>query len=991
MNAALTNGDTYSAYAMWQMPTQMFGAAIQNIVIDSLFMNGSSFSGQVLGAMVGATPARIWYGTRGMTFTRAGSTLLNVMLGSTSSITLGNATGVDVIFVGGGGRGSGATTVSANGCTIIMQGAPVFQGMTLQSGDEGFLAIESAIAFHDTTAPMLVAAGNGNLAFNSSPAGTGVSGKGNTNKIVNVTSNANFSWGLNTANPPFIAGVTTDASPILIGGISYAVSQIPTFTNTQLSGTTTFPSTVFETGGPTLLTFGALPNGSHLQVSGSSIVGDTTTYTPTTRTLTMTAPMTCDGGSSCDLSANRTIATPVFSGSSAGLVPPSGGSSALYLNGAGTYTSPSGTGANGLGSYWVSSSTNAPVNAVNFGGLANGVIENNVTVGVSTPTIFAVTVNDIPFGLGGGFLTQSNNFFYDGGKIEIDSSDGSGIAAAFHASGVQAIDKTGGIFQVGTADAHAFQVYVGNVVRTSWDTSGGVTIASLGTGLVKSTGGLLANASSSDITTAVTWPTGVLEGTAGTLTSLSVTADDIPYGNPAGGGLLTTNNNFFFDGTKLEIDTSDGSSNAITLAKAATQVINKHGGTLTVQTDDSHGLIFKTNATTAITINPSQQVNVSSLNAGGVVISSAGQLGIGVAGADYQVPITWPAATDVLVSSSTSTAPVGDSTFTYDTTNHVESAGAVQINGVTAPSNVSFILGRSSNADRDSAQFYLGGGSQGPTGTGDGSLFEIIPSTIGVIRAGVSGGIYSTQRIHQGTWVGVSSPTINEATSLYIDGAPGVTSATVGSGQFALHIASGESSFDGTVRILAQNGGLYANSDATLSSGLPGVAHYSWQQNFINSGFGLKDNMGNIFFFSGDKASISSLNDGVADPTISSSVGATLNNIWTSNNYPPLYVAERNFSNGGRFNCYAFYVNTTGSGTDQETVELDYTTNPASTSFTNVATATVSSLVTGSSFGTSFSTSVPNGALLFVAIYRTDSAASRSIIGLNLRCQAEIY
>ena len=71
------------------------------------------------------------------------------------------------------------------------------------------------------------------------------------------------------------------------------------------------------------------------------------TGVPTARTLTMTAPMTCDGGGSCDLCANRTIATPVFAGSAAGLVPPSSGGTTAFLRADGTYAVPAGTGGSG--------------------------------------------------------------------------------------------------------------------------------------------------------------------------------------------------------------------------------------------------------------------------------------------------------------------------------------------------------------------------------------------------------------------------------------------------------------------------------------------------------------------------------------------------------------------------------------------------------------------------------------------------------------------
>lgn len=170
----------------------------------------------------------------------------------------------------------------------------------------------------------------------------------------------------------------------------------------------------------------------------------------------------------------------------------------------------------------------------------------------------------------------------------------------------------------------------------------------------------------------------------------------------------------------------------------------------------------------------------------------------------------WPAATDILVSAGASVAPVGDSVFTYDTTNHVEATPAIGVNGVSVPTNAELVTGHSTNADRDRDQFFLGGGALGATGAGDNTLFEIIPSATN-IRSGVTAGIYSTVRIENLTWTGVSSPTITEADSLYIDGAPTVSAATsAGSTPNAIHVKSGTTFLEGnvTVNIPGGTGGM---------------------------------------------------------------------------------------------------------------------------------------------------------------------------------------
>ena len=65
---------------------------------------------------------------------------------------------------------------------------------------------------------------------------------------------------------------------------------------------------------------------------------------------------------------------------------------------------------------------------------------------------------------------------------------------------------------------------------------------------------------------------------------------------------------------------------------------------------------------------------------------------------------------------------------------------------VNTVKNVSFIVGHSTESDRDRVQFYLGAGSAGATGTGDDTLFQLLPSNT-VVRPSVSGGVYSIMRL----------------------------------------------------------------------------------------------------------------------------------------------------------------------------------------------------------------------------------------------------
>lgn len=153
--------------------------------------------------------------------------------------------------------------------------------------------------------------------------------------------------------------------------------------------------------------------------------------------------------------------------------------------------------------------------------------------------------------------------------------------------------------------------------------------------------------------------------------------------------------------------------------------------------------------------------------------------------------IAWPTASDILISSGTGSLPVGDATLTYDTTNHVLSTGAVQVNGVTAPSNVNLIVGHTTNTDRDRTQFFMGGGALGPTGTSDSTLFDILPSNTSINgKLPRTPAIYSTVRVRSLTYTGGSlGDGAAVIASLYVDAAP--STVVMGGSSWAAYIAAG--------------------------------------------------------------------------------------------------------------------------------------------------------------------------------------------------------
>lgn len=116
--------------------------------------------------------------------------------------------------------------------------------------------------------------------------------------------------------------------------------------------------------------------------------------------------------------------------------------------------------------------------------------------------------------------------------------------------------------------------------------------------------------------------------------------------------------------------------------------------------------------------------------------------------------------------------------------------GALAVNGVTPPTSANLTVGHTTESDRDRTQFFLGGGTLGPTGSGDSTLFDIIPTNTSLNSKSVTGGVYATARIRPLTYTGGTlTDHITFAASLYIDAAPTLT--VVGGQPWAAYIAAG--------------------------------------------------------------------------------------------------------------------------------------------------------------------------------------------------------
>jgi hypothetical protein len=272
----LTVGNAYSAFHMWTMPPQTFGFADANQVRFDTLRAIEATNAIEDGGPRGYAPlrSRVWIDTHSTNFITIGAAQTNCMvnLGSAGgAVSFGTQTPPTII--GGGFIGTGTATYTFFGQGGI-GGAIVFQGARVTVNDWSYFTIEAAVAFHDLTQPAITVVGNGRAAFMQN----GMSGKGNSGKLVQVQWGGSLYYGQSvTALPPFVAGSTSDGSPITIGSTSYAVSALPAVVDTVLGPNTPFPSTVYETGGPTLLTWNAVPANSFVERNGSGqLVGVTT-------------------------------------------------------------------------------------------------------------------------------------------------------------------------------------------------------------------------------------------------------------------------------------------------------------------------------------------------------------------------------------------------------------------------------------------------------------------------------------------------------------------------------------------------------------------------------------------------------------------------------------------------------------------------------------------------------------------------------------------
>lgn len=476
--------------------------------------------------------------------------------------------------------------------------------------------------------------------------------------------------------------------------------------------------------------------------------------------------------------------------------------------------------------------------ATSLGALASGVLQQTVTAGVSAPSVFVSTVARIPFGAGSGLLTDSTLLTWDGTKLAVGTASPSANSVAhFYRSNngqadlVIANDNAGASAQCAvrltrdtpgtTTDSLLFALLgtnfsagaspflqaksalfeledTGNFAFSVLNTTGDFV---WGTGASRTLQMTLKNAGQLQLTSLAA---GGLVKAAVTTGQLGLGAVGVDYQAPmtAGPGI-----NFTVSGTKVNLG-SVGAPTAPTIAEFAgiPPTAASAAGMQAVYLWDLVNISLT--GTTHVTGN-------------GLALASFAGPSITDASA-----VTVDTASTLLVTGPPTAA--GSVTLTKPYSLWVAAGatqldGAVGINGVTVPTNASLVTGITTTTNRDRVQFFVGGGALGATGTGDNTLFDVNPAAT-TIRAGVTAGIYATQRIRQITYSGTA--TITEAASLYIDGAP-ITGGGISGTGWALHVgaagAVGSARFDGGIRatLLAAGGVTATNTSGDL--GIAGV------------------------------------------------------------------------------------------------------------------------------------------------------------------------
>jgi len=374
--------------------------------------------------------------------------------------------------------------------------------------------------------------------------------------------------------------------------------------------------------------------------------------------------------------------------------------------------------------FWVSEASADLANEVNLGALASGVLQHTVAAGVSTPNVFASSPTRIPYGsAANGQLTETSLLNWNGFGLGVGGVPPSDFYRLWVENGVQATFFT---VRNTVSTRYAGFSLVNDHASLTHELGMFLWGSAIGGGL-PSEGAVIQNAGPGPMTI---YNSSTTKGMCFTNVALGTIAADNTgerhvFNTSATASAGLTWDSYLWDTGTL---TLSGATTVTTarFARFAAPVINGAG---TVSRAATVSIAGAPSGTATITLPlaldvVAGSVAIGALGAGGLVKASVTNGVLQIASAsDVAGAITWPTAGQVLVSSGTTTAPIGDAGLTYVTGTDTLSVGNIAIAALTG-----------------------GGVVQATSGTGVLSAVSISGATI-PFGSGVNGGLTSDVRL----------------------------------------------------------------------------------------------------------------------------------------------------------------------------------------------------------------------------------------------------